>query len=445
MQDWKKPDMANGRRWRTRLSGLICGLGLVSIMLFVLTNVMAAPEAPAAEAVALDAPAPKKIAAIVTTYYHNSHADVIASRLLQTDTLDDKGRTYPLKLVSLYMDQVADKDIGRKLAADHGVAIYDKIADALTLGTGKLAVDGVLLIGEHGNYTLSPSGNIEYPKRRFFEEIVKVFEDSNRVVPIFVDKHLADNWTDAKWLYDTAQRLKIPLMAGSSVPLTWRYPAADVERDAELKQVVVVSYHTLTAYGFHALEFAQALVERRRGGETGIKAVQTLTGPAVWEAGEKGVFDVKLLDEAMGRLRGPQQGKRTLKEAVPTPILSIIEYADGLRVNVLTLNGAAAEWSAAWRYKDGRSASTLFWTQEARPFMHFTYLLNGFEQMVQTNRPTWPPERTLMTSGALDALLISQTFQGGRLETPHLNFSYRSDWNWQQPPLPPPGRPIPGQ
>lgn len=444
MEDCSNQKTAPPRTGSTWLRRLGRGIGLSIIMLCAIATVVAAPEAQAPPAPAADAP-PKKIAAIVTTYYHNSHADVIVSRLLQTDTLDDKGRTYPLELVSLYMDQVAEKDIGRNLLKKHGVPMYDKIADALTLGTGKLAVDGVLLIAEHGDYTISSSGNIEYPKRRFFEEIVKVFEASNRVVPIFIDKHIADNWKDAKFIYDTAQRLKIPLLAGSSVPLTWRYPPADVERDAELKEVLVVSYHTLTAYGFHALEYAQAMVERRRGGETGIKAVQTLTGPAVWEAGEKGVFDVKLLDEAMGRLQGPQQGKRTLREAVPVPILSIIEYADGLRMNVLTLNGAAAEWSAAWRYKDGRTASTLFWTQEARPFMHFTYLLNGFEQMVATNRPTWPPERTLMTSGALDALLISQTFQGGRLETPHLMFSYKSDWNWQQPPPPPPGRPIPGQ
>ena len=53
---------------------------------------------------------PLKIAAVVTAYYHNSHADVIVSRLLETDTLDGKGKPFALKLVGLYTDQVPNND-----------------------------------------------------------------------------------------------------------------------------------------------------------------------------------------------------------------------------------------------------------------------------------------------------------------------------------------------
>jgi hypothetical protein len=397
-----------------------------------------------AQTPATDPPAvaPLKLAVITTVYRHNSHSDVIASRLFQTDTLDFKGRVYPMKIASLYVDQIAKNDTSREFSEKYKFPIYENIADALTLGTGKLAVDGVLLIAEHGEYPLSPTGNIEYPKRRMFEEIVKVFEASGRVVPIFLDKHIADNWTDAKWIYDTAQRLKIPMMAGSSLPVLWRYPAVDVPRDAELEQIVAVSYHTLTAYGFHALEMVQTLAERRKGGETGIKAVQTLEGDAVWEAGERGVYDPKLLEAAISRLRTPSYGKRTVREAAKNPSLMIIDYNDGLRASVLTLNGAANEWSVAWREKSGKSESTLFWTQEARPFQHFGFLLTAVEKMMFTGKPTYPVERTLLTSGALDALLTSKTYNGGRIETPHLNISYKTDWNWQMPPEPPPGRPI---
>lgn len=128
---------------------------------------------------------------------------------------------------------------------------------------------------------------------------------------------------------------------------------------------------------------------------------------------------------------------------VPHPDLFVIEYVDGLRASVLTLNGAVSQWAVAWRYKMDRPvASTLFWTQEARPFMHFTYLLNGIEKMILTREPSWPAERTLMTSGALDALLISKRQGGKQVETPYLEISYETRWNWRQPPPPPPGRPI---
>src|ERR1043165_7248432 len=163
--------------------------------------------------------APKNIAAAVTVYTHNSHADVIVSRLLEGYNLDNKSPRPNLKLVSLYLDQIPQNDIGQKLAATHGVRVCKTIDDALTLGGKVLAVDGVLLIGEHGQYATSETGQVMYPRRRFFEETIAVFRRSRKVVPVFSDKHLSWNWTDAKWMYDTARELKVPWMAGSSLPL----------------------------------------------------------------------------------------------------------------------------------------------------------------------------------------------------------------------------------
>ncbi len=389
----------------------------------------------------LAAAEPKPVAAVVTSYFHNSHADVIVSRLLEGYTLNGQGERPNLKLVSLYTDQVPANDKSRKLAEQYGFGIYDDVADTLTLGSGKLAVEGVLLVAEHGKYPLSPTGQTVYPKRRLFEQIAAVFRASGRVVPVFCDKHLADNWQDAKWLYDTAKELGVPLMAGSSLPVLWRYPPADVERDAALKEIVGVSYHTLDAYGFHGLEMLQTLAERRSGGETGVRAVTCLEGKAVWEAAGR-LYSQDLFDAAMGRRRDRRGGGKPLAEIVPEPVLFHIEYADGLRTSLLTLNGAVAEWAAAWRYADGRTASTLFWTQEARPVMHFTYLVKGIDSMFQTGRPAWPVERTLLTSGCLNLLLVSKQHGGERLETPQLMVPYRTQWNWQQPPDPPPGRPF---
>jgi hypothetical protein len=389
-----------------------------------------------------DSPAhAKKIAAIVTVYHHNSHADLIVSRLLQTDTLDGKGKESPLNLVSLYTDQKPEKDISRLLAASHRFRVSETIEDALTLGTGRLAVDGVLLIAEHGEYPKSPVGNTQYPKRRFWEETLKVFRASGRVVPVFIDKHLADNWQDAKFIYDSARELKIPLMAGSSVPVTWRRPPADVKRGARLREIVAITYHITEHYGFHALEMVQVLAEQRQGGETGIKAVQTFTGEAVWRAFDEKTFDVELFDAAWQRLPKPQNRGRPLREVVREPRLFRLEYADGLRAHLLELNGAANEWTSAWRYADnGRIESSLFWVQEGRPAMHFTWLLHGIEEMMLTGKPSWNVERTLLTSGTLHALLISLKEDQRLVETPYLMRGYQPSWRWKDPPPPPPMR-----
>jgi hypothetical protein len=383
----------------------------------------------------------KNIAAIVTIYTHNSHADVIVSRLLQTDTLDGKGKDSPLKLVSLYTDQKPAGDISRLLAASHRFRIANSIEEALTLGTGKLAVDGVLLIAEHGNYPKSPSGNTQFPKRRFWDETIRVFQTSQRVVPVFIDKHLSDNWADANFIFDTARKMNIPIMAGSSLPLTWRKPAADLKRGQALSELVAITFHTTDAYGFHALEFVQAVAEQRRGGETGIRAVQSLRGDTVWNALDQRTVDPELFKAALERLPNPQNPARPLRQAVADPRLFILEYTDGFRAHIFELNGAAAEWTGAWRNETGAVESTQFWTQEGRPGMHFTWLLHGIEQMMLTGKPTWNVERTLLTSGALDALLISLSENSRRIETPYLNVTYQPLWRWSEPSRPPPMRP----
>jgi hypothetical protein len=387
-------------------------------------------------------PGPKRIAAVVTEYRHNSHADVIVSRLFQTQTLDGTGERPKMQLLSVYTDQVPNSDTSRKWARQYNFRISESVVDALTLGTGDLAVDGVLLIAEHGNYPRSDSGQTQYPKRRLFTEITKVFRDSKKVVPVFIDKHLADHWQDAKFIYDTAREMRIPLMAGSSIPTLWRDPPVDVRRGAKLKQIVGFSYGSLDAYGFHGLEMIQTLAEQRHGGETGIKSVECLTGQAVWDAGSRGIYDAQLFDAALARQKqAPPAGKK-LPEIVPEPVLFVVDYFDGLRASLFTLNGAVADWTAAWRYDDDGLDATRFVVQEARPFMHFAWLVEGIDEMMQSGQPTWKVERTLLTSGGLDALLISMRDKGRQVATPYLEISYQNPWNWKQPPPPPPDRPV---
>jgi hypothetical protein len=387
-----------------------------------------------------------RVALVTTVWYQNSHADVIGGRLLEGYNLNGQGEFPKLKLVSIFTDQVPERDKSRAMAAKHGVPVFDTIAGALTLGGDQLAVDGVLMVAEHGDYPESDTGSTQHPKRRLFGEIVQVFDKSGRVVPVFSDKHLSDNWADAEWFWKTAQQQRIPLMAGSSVPMAWRKPANDLKRDAKVQEIVVTSYSSLDAYGFHGLEALQCLAERRAGGETGVKRVRTLSGDEVWQAMDRGEFSGPLLEQAIGtfQLKGLPAGK-TVREVVKKPVLFQIDYRDGLKASVITLDSGLYEWGAAWKLADGSTEAFVYQLQEDHPFAHFSNLLRGVEKMMHTGQPTWSTERTLVTTGLLDALLISKRDGGRYVETPFLDIDYQTTWNWQQPPDMPPATPKPAK
>ena len=165
----------------------------------------------------------KSVAAIVTVYRKNSHADVIVGKILKGWQHD--GCEGPaLRLASLFVDQFPDDDMSRSLSMEHRFPIAKSIDDAITLGTNTVAVDGVLSIGEHGDYPWNEYGQHLYPRRRFFDAITRTFQRCQQVVPVFNDKHPGPVWADALWMYRRAKELRIPWMAGSSLPVSFRDP-----------------------------------------------------------------------------------------------------------------------------------------------------------------------------------------------------------------------------
>src|SRR5262245_17578291 len=377
-------------------------------------------------------PDPKRVAAIITEYRHWSHADVIVSKILEGYLHD--GKEFPrLRLASLYVDQFPTSDMSRNLARRHNFTIYDTIEGAVTLGRKEVAVDGVLLIGEHGHYPTNERGQLLYPRRRFFEAATNVFARYRRSVPVFNDKHLAATWTDAKWMYDRARDLHVPFMAGSSVPVTWRRPVLRIDRGAELIEAVQIGYGPFEGYGFHALEGMQCLVERRRGGETGVRAVQCLQGEAMWQAMDRGVFSRELLEAGMAIVPAHAQGdfrKLTIQDRRESGVF-VIEYRDGFKAAVAMLNGWVHEgdggaFVGAIRQRgNAKPQVTHFYLQQPDPFAHFAYLLRAIDSHVNTGQAPYPVERTLLTTGILDAIMISKGEKNRRVDTPHLDIRYQ--------------------
>jgi len=364
----------------------------------------------------------KRIAAIITEYRPNSHADVIVTKYLKGFPTDEGLIPARTDIASMYVDQFADNDMGRLVAQEHGVPIYPSIVQALTLGGTDLAVDGVLLIGEHGDYAWNEKEQHLFPRKYFMEQISGVMATSGRAVPIFNDKHLSYNWHDAKWMYDRAAQLDAPFMAGSSLPFFWRNPWLEHERETPITQAVAIGYSGLDIYGFHTLETLQCMVERRVGGETGVAAVTCLEGDAVWDAADIHVWPLDLAEAACEKIQNKPDGQ--MKEHCENPALFIVEYRDGLQGNILMLNGYVTDLAYAARV-EGEIVASEFYCPQA-PHAHFSYLGLNVEEMFLSERPTYPIERTLLTTGILEAALDSR-FQGHvRLETPHLNVSYSS-------------------
>ena len=363
----------------------------------------------------------KKIAAVITEYRVPAHADVIVGKFIKGFPPDDGLIEPQVDIVSMYLDQIPDNDIGLQVSKEYDIPIYQSISAALCLGGSELAVDGVLSIGEHGSYAYNEKGQHMYPRRFFFEQICGVFSTSGRSVPVFSDKHLSYKWRDSKWMYDRAQQLGVPFMAGSSIPLGWRDPWLEHELDAPIEDALVLSFGGIESYGYHGLEALQCMIERRSGGEAGLAAVQCLEGEAVWRAGADGLWSRELAEAAAA---AGETASGSMEESCDNPAAFLLEFRDGFKATLLQLNGYAKEWSYAARV-DGQVLATGLRTH-GPPYPHFSYLGLNIEAMFLSGEPQYPVERTLLVSGALDALMDSRHRGHIRLETPHLDVAYRS-------------------
>ncbi|MCL4852360.1 MAG: hypothetical protein KJZ78_13375 [Bryobacteraceae bacterium] len=369
---------------------------------------------------------PKKIAAIITEYRPNSHADVIVGKYLEGYNQDDQPPYPRSKIVSMFTEQVPKTDMSRERAKKYGVPIFRTVYDALTLGGDKLAVDGVLLIGEHGDYPMNDKEQKLYPRFEMFLKITDVFRKYGRAVPVFNDKHLSWNWRQAKRMVEISRELSFPMLAGSSAPVAWRVPAVDTPYGARQHHAVAISYSGLDIYGFHVLEALQCMVERRAGGETGVRTVQCLENQDCWNFIEQNGWVKRLFDSAITRSNTRKPGDP--KELVKKPAVFAIDYNDGLKAAAFLLTGLVEDFTVAVDVEGAsQPVATLMNLQPGRPYHHFGCLVKNIEILFETGKSPYPVERTMLTSGILDFALESRIQGHRKLNTPELaQVKYRS-------------------
>jgi hypothetical protein len=378
----------------------------------------------------VDPPGKPRVAAVVTEFTYRSHAHVILENFLEPYLFNGRRVDPRMEVVGLYVDQFPRRDMAREVAKAYGITIYPTIAEALRAGGDRLAVDAVLSIGEHGRYPRNAKGQMEYPRKRFFDEIVAEFRRSGATAPVFNDKHLSYRADWAREMVGTARKMGFALMASSSVPLAERRPPLELPPGARITEAVSLHGGNLEGYDFHGLEVLQSMVESRAGGETGIEQVEFFEGDRLWRAADEGRWSPDLADAA--RATDPDPARPgPLREVVKSGRFKkvhgiLVTYKDGLRGMVLNAARDSTHWHFACKLADDptpRATSFFVGPWENRGL--FKALAHAIQEFFRDHRAPYPIERTLLTTCALDAAMDSR-FQGQKpVTTPYLDVAYQ--------------------
>jgi len=379
---------------------------------------------------------------VFTEFRFRSHAYNILENFFEPYLFNGRLVDPGVDVVSFYADQFPDQDMARRVAGSRNIPLCRTIAEALCVGGDRLAVDGVLSIGEHGDYPYNDLGQKMYPRKRFFDEMVAVMRDAGRYVPVFNDKHLSYRWDWGHQMYDTARGLGIPLMAGSSVPLAARRPSLELQPGVEIEEAVSVHGGGLESYDFHAFEVLQSMIESRKGGETGISQVRLFSGANLQDVLKRAGVSRGLVESAMraeSQTRSPRQPRprrvRPDRPAPPPkpetlrsgPAAHVVQlrYVDGLRASLVKLGQTSDRWNFACRLR-GRTqpVATALYNGPWGNRCLFKALSHAIQHLFRTGTAPYPVERTLLATGVLEAAMSSFAQGGQAIQTPHLEFAY---------------------
>jgi len=380
-----------------------------------------------------------RVAAIITTYFPLSHADVIVSRWLEPRASDaDWGWPRPQsRIVSAYIDQIGKDDMGCEILERNDVPVYDTVEQAL-IEDGELRVDAVLLIGEHGEYGKNELGQLLYPRKELFDQIVAVYRRVDRCAPVFCDKFLSWNFEWAVDMVRTAFEMNFLLFGGSSVPLCRLSAPFRLAQGVKNRQreAVAVFYGPDEAYGYHSLEFVQSLIDSRPGGESGIFMMTAWRGDDVWRELEAGTWSEELMAAAIAAANaaGPTEANSSADIRADCaasdqsgPMAFQMIYDDGIKVTHINLNGHIKNWAIATFLEDGTiNATAPVMGGDDSHHGHFATQCRVIEESFQSGRQQYSPSRLLLTTGQTATVMQALAQPGQRLLTPELLIRYNA-------------------
>ena len=381
---------------------------------------------------AIPQPAQKRprIACLVTYWgATRSHADWIVTKLIDGYWWQGAHTPSRVDVVSVYIHQLQESALGQKICKSKGIPIFESVGEAVTLGGKELAVDGVVIVAEHGEYPTNLKGQWMLPRWWIYQQVIRVFEKSKRSVPVFNDKHLSYNWDEAKWMFDKSRELNFPLTGGSSIPVYYRKPEIELDIDTPIKTSVVVGGASDEGALFHCVDVLQSFVERRKGGETGVKSVQCIRGPESWKWTERNAWAAKLLESIRTNFNLKPNHFRDIKK----PNVCIVEYNDGTKAAVYS--GEGVGWTYAGDIEgrnDPAIISMLGWPGPFSQYHASNSQPHWITEMMVTKTEPFNAERLLLSTGIV-AYNMESNWENGQysdigrvMETPFMNMRYRS-------------------
>jgi hypothetical protein len=358
-----------------------------------------------------------------------SHADWIVNKLIDGYWWQGAYTPSRVDVVAVYINQLDTSLLGQKVCKAKGIPIFKTVGEAVTMGGKELAVDGVVIVCEHGNYPTDLKGHWLLPRWWIYQQVMKVFEQSGRSVPVFNDKHLSYNWDDAKWMFDKSRELKFPLTGGSSIPIYYRTPSIEVAVETPIRNSIVLGGTIDEGAFFHCVDVLQAFVDRRKGGETGVRSVQSIRGPETWKWVEANGWAGNLLEAVRKKFdlqAGHFQGGRN-------PNVCVVEYRDGTMGAVMAGEGVGWTWAAEIEgQKEPTIISMLGWPGPISQYHAANAHEHWLIEMMLTGKEPFNAERLLLSTGIVNNYMDSNwedgrySAVGRRVETPFLDMTYRS-------------------
>jgi hypothetical protein len=119
-----------------------------------------------------------------------------------------------------------------------------------------------------------------------------------------------------------------------------------------------------------------------------------------------------------------------MQKLVRDPVAYRYEHHDGLKCTMLLMSGLIRDFSfSAYLEGQRRPWSTQMYLPmpDGRTTLanFFSPLVNNMEKMYLTGKPTYPVERTLLTTGLTAAGVESLFQKGAKVDTPYLAIKYQ--------------------